>query len=125
MVSSTQRDLIDYRARAREMIWIAEMYPLAMERSAAISDSDAILFSLKMVDEADIYLGIFGLRYGYIPQDERNPERVSITEMEYRRAVERKIPRLIFILEDKKADSDTIVEEDEESRKKLEALKAE
>jgi tetratricopeptide (TPR) repeat protein len=51
-----------------------------------------------MVDEADIYLGIFANRYGYVPK-ENNPQQISITEMEYNRAVERKIPRLIFLID--------------------------
>ena len=52
------------------------------------SDRDAIAESLRIVDEATIYLGIFAHRYGYIPKG----NSISITEMEYNRAVERGIP---------------------------------
>jgi tetratricopeptide (TPR) repeat protein len=46
-----------------------------------------------------VYLGIFGYRYGYIPDDAvHNPDRLSVTELEYRRALERKIPIVIFIM---------------------------
>jgi len=31
----------------------------------------------------DIYVGLVGWRYGYIPEQD-NPERKSITELEYR-----------------------------------------
>jgi hypothetical protein len=48
-----------------------------------------------MVDEADIYLGVFAHRYGYVPDG----HGISITEMEYNRADERDIPRLIFIMD--------------------------
>jgi hypothetical protein len=47
-----------------------------------------------MVDDADIYIGIFAHRYGYVPAG----SDVSVTEMEYRRAVERKLPCLIFFM---------------------------
>ena len=33
------------------------------------TDTDAIEESLRMVNEADIYLGIFAYRYGSIPKD--------------------------------------------------------
>ncbi len=61
------------------------------------SDEDAISLSLAMVDRADIYLGIIGQRYGYIPS-ENNLNRISIVEMEYNRAVELGIPRFIFLM---------------------------
>jgi tetratricopeptide (TPR) repeat protein len=54
-----------------------------MEHMAA-ADADAIQESLRIVNEADIYLGIFAYRYGYIPQG----YNISITEMEYNRAGE-------------------------------------
>ncbi len=49
---------------------------------------------MDLVDQADIYLGVFAFRYGYVPKG----HEVSITEMEYKRAVERGIPRLIFLM---------------------------
>jgi len=57
------------------------MFPVMMEHLPA-SDTDAIAESLGMVDEADIYLGIFGHRYGYLPAS----HDISITEMEVNRA---------------------------------------
>jgi hypothetical protein len=71
------------------------MLPMMMEHLPTTSD-DAIKASLKMVDEADLYLGIFAYRYGYIPEG----HKLSITEMEYNQAVKRKIPCLIFIMHD-------------------------
>ena len=62
------------------------------------SDANAITASLKLVDEADIYIGVLAHRYGYIPKT-NNRQKISITEMEYNRAVERKMPRLIFIMD--------------------------
>jgi len=50
-----------------------------------------------MVDEAEIYLLILAHRYGYVP-DANNPTRISVTEHECSRAVERKIPILTFVM---------------------------
>lgn len=48
---------------------------------------------LKELDSSDVYLGVFGRRYGYV-----NPQSgLSVTEEEYRRARERGKQILIFI----------------------------
>ncbi|HEV7905794.1 MAG TPA: DUF4062 domain-containing protein, partial [Pyrinomonadaceae bacterium] len=94
MISSTARDLPLHREQLMRACLRQGMFPMMMEDLPA-SDAEAISASLKMVDEADIYLGVFAHRYGYVPE-ENNPQQISVTEMEYKRAVERKIPRLIF-----------------------------
>jgi hypothetical protein len=71
-------------------------YPDMMEYLTA-TDADALEVSLRIVDRADLYLGIFAFRYGYIPPN----QTISVTEAEYDRAVERGIPRLIFLVSDK------------------------
>jgi hypothetical protein len=52
---------------------------------------------LQDVAACDLYVGIFAWRYGYVPKV-GNPERRSITELEYRHAGELHKPRLIFLL---------------------------
>lgn len=94
MISSTARDLPAHRKEAMDACLRQGMFPIMMEQLPA-SDSDAITESLNMVDEAEIYMGIFAYRYGYIPKG----HDISVTEMEYNRAVERKIPRLIFVMD--------------------------
>src|SRR6266705_4516960 len=95
MISSTAIDLPEHRDLVKDACLRQGMFPIMMEHLPA-SDSDAIAESLRMVNEADIYLGVFAHRYGYIPKG----YDISITEMEYNRAVERGIPRLIFIMHD-------------------------
>src|SRR5918911_5551658 len=90
MVSSTARDLPDHRKEVLDACLRQGMLPLMMEHLPA-NDAEAISASLKLVDEADIYVGVFAHRYGYVPKDD-NPRQISVTEMEYERAVERKIP---------------------------------
>ncbi|MEO1263669.1 MAG: DUF4062 domain-containing protein [Bacteroidota bacterium] len=94
MISSTARDLPDYRSMVMDACLRSDFVPNMMEHLSALH-ADAIEASLGMVDESDIYLGIFAHRYGYIPEG----HDISITEMEYNRAVQRKIPILIFIID--------------------------
>jgi hypothetical protein len=82
MVSSTTKDLPQHREAARDAINSLQCVPLMMEFDTARSDSNAIKFSKEMVDGCDVYVGIFGLRRGFVP-DEGNPEGRSITEIEY------------------------------------------
>jgi hypothetical protein len=58
------------------------------------SQDDSLAVSLKLVERADIYILILGQRYGHIPPGSQH----SITELEYQRAAERGIPRLVFIM---------------------------
>jgi tetratricopeptide (TPR) repeat protein len=97
MISSTARDLPEHRKEVMDACQRQGMFPLMMEHLPA-SDAEAISASLKLVDEADIYVGVFAHRYGYVPKG-NNPRQISVTEMEYDRAVERKIPRLIFVMD--------------------------
>lgn len=116
MISSTAHDLPDYRQQALDACVRQGMFPIMMEHLPAIA-SDAITVSLGMVDEAEIYLGIFARRYGYIPDG----HSISITEMEYNRARERDIPCLIFLMEDK-FDYDPGPAESPEHLKRLKAF---
>jgi hypothetical protein len=93
MVSSTILDLPEHREEVRNACLQQGMFPDMMEDLAASSD-DAIAVSLGKVDHADVYVGVFGHRYGYIPQG----HALSITQLEYERAVDRNIERLIFIM---------------------------
>jgi tetratricopeptide (TPR) repeat protein len=119
MISSTISDLPDHRKELMNACLRQGMFPLMMEYLPA-SDAEAISASLKMVDEADIYVGVFAYRYGYIPKD-KNAKQISITEMEYDRAVERKIPRLIFVMD--KSHPITADDMDIENATKLKAFK--
>lgn len=93
MISSTARDLPEHRKQIMDACHRQSFFPLMMDHLPASAD-DAIAVSLRMVEEADIYIGVFAHRYGYVPTG----HPISITEMEYNHAVERGIPRLIFVI---------------------------
>src|SRR5215510_10425453 len=94
MISSTARDLPQHREQVRLACERAGFEPREMMEHLTALDTDAVAISLRMVDEADVYIGVFAYRYGYVPDG----YDISITEMEYERAVERDKPRLIFFM---------------------------
>ena len=105
VVSSTVRDLQEFRDVARDAILGLVMLPIMMEYLPVVP-GDAISASHGLVVESDLYVGIFGKRYGYIPDDPvRNPGKLSITHMELKWAEkkwenEAHPPIFIFIQDD-------------------------
>lgn len=123
MISSTALDLPEHRAAVKEACLGAGVFPIGMEHLPA-RDAGGIAVSLEMVDKADIYLGIYAWRYGWVPE-----KGISITEMEFDRAVERKATgdlREILIFTAHKNHPCTVedVEADKDAQKKLTAFKA-
>lgn len=99
MLSSTFLDLEEHRAAVLEAMNGHLLQPLAQEFDAALPGADLIKASLDKIDSADAYVCIIGSRYGQRPVcPERNPLNLSLTELEYRRAVERGLPRCVFIM---------------------------
>ena len=66
VVSSTVSDLQEHRRGVLDACLRQGMFPLMTEHQAATAD-DLASESTRRVDEASIYLGIFGHRYGDIP----------------------------------------------------------
>lgn len=119
IISSTAHDLPEHRKQILEACLRQNMFPLRMEDLPANSD-EAAAASLKMVEEADIYIGVFAHRYGYVPKA-NNPKQISVTEMEYDRAVEQKIERLIFVMD--KSHPITVDDVDIDNAAKLKSFK--
>lgn len=96
MVSSTSKDLKNHRTTTETEIKKLNMLPIMMEHMVA-APHPPLQESLDFVDTADIYVGVFANRYGYIPDDSvNNPEKLSITELEYRHALTIGLPVLAF-----------------------------
>src|SRR4051794_2283113 len=96
MISSTALDLPEHREEVMKACQRQSMFPKMQENlpasgASATAGAEAVKVSLAMVDEAEVYIGVFAHRYGYVPAG----HEISITEMEYDRAVERGITRLI------------------------------
>src|SRR6266404_134750 len=119
MISSTSVDLPEHRQQAIIACRRQNVTPLVMEDLPA-RDADAIRVSLEMVDKADVYLGIFAWRYGHVPEG----HDISITEMEFNRAVEHGIPILVFLIHKHHPITIEMVTREGDEAKKLEDLKA-
>jgi hypothetical protein len=102
-LSSTYEDLKDFRLAVLQALHQSEYRVINMENYVA-TDDRPVDKCLKDVEQADIYVGVFAFRYGYIPpSDHNNPNRLSITELELRHAQCLKKPRLIFLADEKAA----------------------
>ena len=94
VVSSTVRDLEVHRKTLIDACLRLDMFPKVMEYLPA-ADLGALEVSLGLIDDADIFIGVYAYRYGtIIPGDTR-----SIIEHEYDRAVATNVPRFIFLID--------------------------
>ncbi len=118
MISSTSIDLPEHRREVEKACLREGIFPIGMDNLPA-RDADAIRVSIEMVDKADIYIGIFAWRYGHKPEG----HDISITEMEFNRAVERKIPILVFLIHKEHPLTIEMVETDKDAQQKLAELK--
>jgi formylglycine-generating enzyme required for sulfatase activity len=100
-LSSTYEDLKDYRLAVFEALRKSGYYVIAMEDYVA-TDQRPVDKCLNDVEKADLYVGLFAFRYGYIPPaNHNNPNGWSITELEFRHADRLKKPCLIFLADHK------------------------
>ena len=107
-VSSSFEDLKDHRASAIRVLRQLGHEVIAMEDMTAGSLAP-LAKVLEMVDRSEAYVGIFAWRYGYAPQAGAAPPAVagatpgqtSITEYEYLRAIERGLPVMAFLLDER------------------------
>lgn len=91
-ISATRLDLAAECAVVKGWLTDAGHEPV----DSYIPDSQSLLKScLADIDRCDLYVLILGHRYGSRPQ-ERNPENLSITQLEFRHAGQRKIPRIVL-----------------------------
>ena len=97
-ISSTFKDLQEYRLKVIETLTQLGHKVVHMENYVA-EDKLPVLKCLEDVKKCNMYIGIFGWRYGFVPKTD-NPDELSITEREYRHAKINNIPCLIFLLEE-------------------------
>jgi len=106
-ISSTYTDLFEHRAAVARLLRQMGHEVIGMEEYVA-EGSRPLDRCLKDVDSAEIYVGIFAWRYGYVPPSPPPPAndpatvappRVSVTESEFRRAAGKR--PLVFMLDPK------------------------
>lgn len=94
-ISSTYRDLIDFRETAAKAVRRLQCNAVAMEDYVA-TDERPLEQCLADVRASNVYIGLFAWRYGFTPPNHDK----SITQLEYEEAGRVGIPRLIFILDE-------------------------
>lgn len=95
-ISSTFADLEKHRERVYKELRTLRHNVVAMEDYVA-ADKRPLEQCLEDVRAADVYIGIFAWRYGYVPADD-NRKKKSITELELREAERLGKPCLIFVV---------------------------
>jgi hypothetical protein len=118
-VSSTYSDLKEHRQLVMEQIVRRDLLFRGMEHFGAHSDQPSTRI-VEEVRESDVYVGIFGARYGFIDKQ----TGLSMTELEFNEAEARGMPLLLYVAapdaELKRGD----VETDPDATRKLMALLA-
>ena len=94
-LSATYNDLKAYRDAVYRILRKLRHDVIAMEDYVA-TDAYPLHKCLADVAGCNIYVGLVGWRYGYVPEQD-NPARKSITELEYWQAGESGLPRLLFL----------------------------
>lgn len=100
-ISSTCYDLAQIRNDVREFADVSEYTPILSESNDFVIDPDLIAIENcfnNIKNSADIYVLIIGNRYGSIHKTGK-----SVTNLEYREAVNKGIPIYIFLLRDTEA----------------------
>jgi hypothetical protein len=123
-ISSTYEDLKPHRDHVRRLLdRLKESHNIewvGME-TFGVDDEPPIRVSLEKVRTSDVYLGIFGMRYGYIDRESGR----SITELEYREAQRTRKPCMIYLIDEKSAQVAPAHVDTGESAVKLRDLKQE
>ena len=112
-LSSTFEDMKEYRKAIIDRIIKRRMVPICMENWGANANKVTSVITDE-VKKADIYLGIFGTRYGYVDEN----TNMSMTEIEYREALASNKPIFVYIAKNAKDDITT----GDNSQKMLELL---
>lgn len=124
MVSSTFTDLKDHRNKAIEAIQSFGYKANVMEHDGPRVDVDVIDSSLKMVRDSVAYILIISRKYGQTPVcPKRNPDQLSITELEFDEAMRLNRPILLFIMAKKHPIIEEDIELDSDKRQKLDAFR--
>lgn len=124
MVSSTFSDIPDHRAEAVRIIEERQLFACVMERDSAKPGTDVIQSSLQMVRDSAAYMGVVTHKYGQNPNcPDRNPNGLSLTELEFNEAQRLGLPTLLFIMGERHKGERSDFEQDPEKLAKLEAFR--
>jgi formylglycine-generating enzyme required for sulfatase activity len=105
-ISSTREDLEEYRAKAEEAVKLVECVPRMMKYFAVSGEHPPLEACLKKISgselepPADVLVVIVAHRYGWVPEDQPNSDRKSITWLECEEARRRDKEVLAFLVKE-------------------------
>jgi O-acetyl-ADP-ribose deacetylase (regulator of RNase III) len=117
-LSSTWTDLRPHREKLKELISRLGFRFIGMEEFNPSAEAPGV-FIRRKVNDAGIYLGVFGMRYGTIDSG----SGLSMTELEYRQAVASRKELHMFVMDDAAPITVEMVEKNPEAYLKLVAFK--
>ena len=118
-ISSTSRDLTQYRDRVTQVVLRMGAYPIIMEAFNS-TDRNVLQLCYDHLQEAQIFIGIYAHRYGYAPGSHLSYTAVdgtvqsgdgetSITHLEYMWAHQRNLPMLLFVVSDSDVEGEPLI----------------
>lgn len=124
MVSSTFTDLEEHRAALIKIISRTGLKDVGMENDSAKPGVDVIDSSLNMVRDASAVIGVISQKYGQTPACPlRNPDGLSISELEFDEAQRLNRHILLFVMGDEHPGKRSDFEFDSEKLAKLDAFR--
>jgi WD40 repeat protein len=138
-ISSTSKDLEEFRERVIQIVLKMGAYPISMETFTP-TDRNALQLCYDKLQEAEVFIGIYAYRYGYAPSSDvtfktkegdiyHGNNETSITQWEYQWALELGIPMLLFVVGNQDADGKSLawpvdyIETEEPGKSRLKAFK--
>lgn len=92
-ISGTHTDLIEYRKKVFETLAALEIPGDTMELFGSHTE-DPVTFSQQEVERCNVYVGIIGRRYGFVPKGKKR----SVTHLEYEAAKRSDETILIYLM---------------------------
>jgi type II secretory pathway predicted ATPase ExeA len=118
-VSSTYKDLIEHRRAVLEQVVRRDLLFRGMEHFGADPENQPPAEKIvRQVREADVYVGIFGVRYGFVDAK----SGLSMTELEFNEAETLGKPKLLYVLHEDAEVKRSYLEAEPEKQAKLQAL---
>lgn len=118
-ISSTSKDLVEYRRAVYEAIEGLDGYHAVRMEDFGARDISPEEYSLQQAAQCDLFVGIIGHLYGYIPEG----GELSITEQEYRAAAAADRSRLMFVMSED-VPLPASLREPDEKHEKLQAFRS-
>lgn len=120
-VSSTSKDLAEHRAAIKDQIARRDLLFRGMEHfGASPSNLPPASVIVKEVRESDAYLGVFGVRYGYMDE----ATGLSMTELEFNEAEAGDKKMLLYVIKEDAPVKVSDIEPSPKGKAKLDALKS-